>query len=45
MKGKSPNDSELWQAAKEYFRAIGKPHVIGMLERVVELRQKANETE
>ncbi|NIV94807.1 hypothetical protein GWN42_18950 [candidate division KSB1 bacterium] len=45
MKGKSPNDSEYWQAAKEYFRAIGKAHVIGMLERVVELRQKANETE
>ncbi len=45
MKGKSPNDSELWQAAKEYFRAIGKPNVIGMRERVVELRQKANETE
>jgi len=43
MKDKSPNDSELWQAAKEYFRAIGKSHLIGMLERIVELRQEAKE--
>ena len=45
MKGKSLNDSEHWQAAKEYFRAIGKPHIIGMLERIVELRQEAKENE
>lgn len=45
MKSKSPNDSEHWQVAKEYFRAIGKPHLIGMIERIVELRQEAKETE
>ena len=45
MKDKSPNDSELWQAAKEYFRAVGKPHLIGMIKRIVELRQEAKENE
>ena len=44
MKSKSPNDSEYWQAAKEYFRAVGKPHLIGMIKRIVELRQEAKET-
>jgi len=40
MKSKCCRDSECWQSAKEYFIAMGREHMIGVIERGVELKEK-----